>query len=41
MARVELEYGDDEKAKAWADQIIAAQEKEIAEMQEWLKEHGE
>jgi uncharacterized protein (DUF305 family) len=41
MARVELQYGDDETAKAWANQIIAAQEKEIAEMQEWLKEHGE
>ena len=41
MAKVELQYGDDEQVKAWANQIIAAQEKEIAEMQEWLKAHGE
>ena len=41
MAKVELQYGDDEQAKVWANQIIAAQEKEIAEMQEWLKAHGE
>lgn len=41
MAKVELQYGDDEQAKAWANQIIAAQEKEIAEMQEWLKANGE
>jgi uncharacterized protein (DUF305 family) len=27
--------------KAWANQIIAAQEKEIAEMEAWLKDHGE
>lgn len=41
MAKVELQFGDDETVKAWANQIIAAQEKEIAEMQEWLKAHGE
>jgi hypothetical protein len=41
MAKAELQYGDDETVKAWANQIIAAQEKEIAEMQEWLKAHGE
>ena len=29
------------QVKTWANQIIAAQEKEIAEMQEWLKAHGE
>jgi hypothetical protein len=41
MAKAELQYGDDEQAKTWANQIIAAQEREIAEMQEWLRAHGE
>jgi hypothetical protein len=39
MARAVLNYGKDEKVKAWAEQIIKAQEAEIAEMQAWLKEH--
>jgi uncharacterized protein (DUF305 family) len=41
MARVVLEHGDDEQVKAWANQIIAAQEKEIAEMETWLSDHLE
>ena len=41
MAKVVLQYGKDDTVKAWANQIIAAQEKEIAEMQDWLKTHGE
>ena len=41
MAKVVLQYGKDDKVKSWANQIIAAQEKEIAEMQDWLKAHGE
>lgn len=36
MAKAELQYGDDEWAKTLAQQVIAAQEKEIAEMLEWL-----
>lgn len=40
MAKAVLQYGKDAQVKAWAEQIIAAQEKEIAEMQEWLKAHG-
>jgi hypothetical protein len=38
IARVVLTHGKDEKVKAWAEQIIKAQEAEIAEMQAWLKE---
>jgi uncharacterized protein (DUF305 family) len=41
MAKVALQHGKDAQVKAWAEQIIAAQEKEIAEMQEWLKAHGQ
>jgi uncharacterized protein (DUF305 family) len=37
MAKAELQYGDDEWAKTLAQQVIAAQEKEIAEMLEWLE----
>jgi uncharacterized protein (DUF305 family) len=36
--RAVLTHGKDEKVKAWAEQIIKAQEAEIAEMQAWLKE---
>jgi uncharacterized protein (DUF305 family) len=38
MAHAVLQYGKDERVKAWANQIIKAQEAEIAEMQEWLKQ---
>jgi uncharacterized protein (DUF305 family) len=37
MARAELQYGDDEWSKALAEQIIVAQEKEIADMLAWLE----
>lgn len=40
MARVELEYGDDPRAKEMARKIIEAQEQEIAEMTAWLEEHA-
>jgi uncharacterized protein (DUF305 family) len=39
MAKAALQFGEDEKVKAWANEIIAAQEKEIAEMQAWLAGH--
>ena len=41
MAKAELAHGDDEWAKTLAGQIIAAQEKEIAEMLAWLDKQPE
>jgi uncharacterized protein (DUF305 family) len=39
MAKVELEYGKDPTLRALAEAIIAAQAKEIEEMQAWLAAH--
>jgi uncharacterized protein (DUF305 family) len=39
MARAALQHGKDERVKTWAQEIIKAQEAEIAEMQEWLTQH--
>jgi hypothetical protein len=36
MAKVVLQFGTSEQTKKWANEIIAAQEREIAEMREWL-----
>jgi hypothetical protein len=41
MARAVLKYGEDERVKEWANQIIMAQEAEIAAMQDWLKQRGQ
>ena len=39
MAKAELKFGKDAKARAMAEKLIEAQEKEIAELEEWLKAH--
>jgi uncharacterized protein (DUF305 family) len=39
MAKVELKYGKDAKLRKLAKDIIAAQEKEIAFMKQWLEQH--
>ena len=40
MARIQLEHGKDPQARRLAEQIIAAQEREIAEIQGWLARRG-
>lgn len=40
MARAELKYGKDPFTRQLATGIIAAQEKEIAEMKDWLSKHA-
>ncbi len=39
MAKTELQYGKDPELRALARNIIAAQDKEIAEMQAWQLKH--
>ena len=40
MARAVLQFGKDDQVKVWANQIITAQQAEIAAMQDWLKQHA-
>ncbi len=40
MARIVLQHGKDEQTRRWAADVIREQEREIAEMQAWLKNRG-
>ncbi|WP_230533329.1 CopM family metallochaperone [Microvirga roseola] len=40
MARVALEHSKDEQVRKWAADVVREQEREIAEMKEWLRKRG-
>ncbi len=40
MAKVALQNAKDEQIRKWATDVIREQEREIAEMQAWLKKRG-
>jgi uncharacterized protein (DUF305 family) len=40
MAKVALQHAKDEQIRKWATDVIREQEREIAEMQDWLKKRG-
>ncbi|MEE1613522.1 DUF305 domain-containing protein [Microvirga sp. CF3016] len=40
MAKVALQHSKDEQIQRWATDVIREQEREIAEMQAWLRKKG-
>jgi uncharacterized protein (DUF305 family) len=40
MAKVALQHTSDEQIRKWATEVIREQDREIAEMQTWLKKKG-
>lgn len=40
MAQVALRHAKDDETRRWAEAIVREQEREIAEMQAWLKKRG-
>ncbi|WP_416138041.1 DUF305 domain-containing protein [Halomonas sp. HK25] len=41
MANIVLEHGEDEEMRQLAEEVIAAQEEEIAFLRDWLEAHGQ
>lgn len=40
IAKVRLEYGKDAQTKTWAENVIRGQEREIADLEAWLKKQA-
>ena len=40
MAKVVLQYGKDDQARKWASDVVREQQREIDEMQNWLKQQA-
>ena len=40
MAKIALQHAKDDQVRKWATDVIREQEREIAEMQSWLKKKG-